>query len=252
MNVQHLALGWNVLSRLSEYADLASLLPSSLPSSLSHLLQQCTAGNLNVLEPVMEIVGTLVENGEYNRHLPTPCNTYMSYVHVMHLWLKLNPHLLLDGWKVALVEAGCADHLLAVRDPELHRKATDILVLLLSEGRYKNGVYCRNSLMVSTTITTLEHLVNCTVHEVLIVRLVRFTLMAVVSGAPLKGNPELRTLSYSGHFLGWRCLELDRFHCMHFHMQVKWSSHWLIFWLGKSVYCVLCGLGVRLSFYKSE
>ena len=50
--------------------------------------------------------------------------------------------------------------------------------------------------------SALEHLVNCTVHEVLIVKLVQFNHMAVVSGAPLKGNPELWTLSYSGHFLG--------------------------------------------------
>jgi len=40
----------------------------------------------------------------------------------------------LDRWKVSLVDAGCADHLLTVGDPELQQKATDIIVLLLAEG----------------------------------------------------------------------------------------------------------------------
>ena len=95
----------------------------------------------------MEIAATLVENGEAFACPPQyTCNT-LSIVMLLHQSL-----LLLDGWKVSLVEAGCADHLLAVRDPELHRKATDILVLLLSEGRYNLEIRCvQLPYMVSTT-----------------------------------------------------------------------------------------------------
>ena len=56
----------NILSHPSEHADPASLLPSSLPSSLSYLLQQCNEGHLDVLEEVMDIMKTLVENGGWN------------------------------------------------------------------------------------------------------------------------------------------------------------------------------------------
>ena len=56
----------NILSHSSEHADPASLLPSSLPSSLSYLLQQCNEGHLDVLEEVMDIMKTLVENGGWN------------------------------------------------------------------------------------------------------------------------------------------------------------------------------------------
>ena len=66
MAVRGTNISLNILSHPSEHADPASLLPSSLPSSLSYLLQQCNEGHLDVLEEVMDIMKTLVENGGWN------------------------------------------------------------------------------------------------------------------------------------------------------------------------------------------
>ena len=80
----------------------------------------------------MDIMKTLVENGGWNS-----CSG-ISVVHMMSVTLHLKPslfsHWFSDSWKVSLVDAGCANHLLTVGDLELQQKATDIIMLLLAEG----------------------------------------------------------------------------------------------------------------------
>lgn len=65
--------------------------------------------------------GTVVQEFQYCIWYESQSTWNLSY------WLS-------DSWKVSLVDAGCADHLLTVGDLELQQKATDIIVLLLAEG----------------------------------------------------------------------------------------------------------------------
>ena len=96
------------------------LIDTKLPSILTSLISQCAEkDDLPFTEPLVDILSTFIEKGMYNME-----SFYMCYA----LFVT-------DKWKMTMLECGCVNHLLSVRNTaEYAQKFVDLVVLILMEG----------------------------------------------------------------------------------------------------------------------